>query len=435
VPSHDDEVLIPLADVQSMVLSTVTALPPVQIPVDDALGCVTAEDVLVAEDVPPFPNTAMDGFAVQAADTAAPPADLEVVGVLAAGAAPSVGIGPGQAIQIMTGAPIPAGADAVAIVEKTETLATAGDGRTPLRVRVGYSVLPGENLRLAGSDLAAGAVAVPAGTVLTPAHLGVLASVGVVTVPAYRRPRVAVMTTGDELVEIGTTPIGGLAPGQIRDSNRHALLATVRRDGFEAVDFGVVRDTREAVSNAIGQALGHCDAVLTTGGVSKGEFDYVKVVLAELVEAAGDDARFEQLSVAIRPAKPFAFALLPRRAAGGPPVPVFGLPGNPVSSLVSYQTIALPVLRVLAGHPPAYPATVAAVAAEPFRRRPDGKLHLNRVQVRWSADGHLEARSAGGQMSHQLSGMAGANALALVPDGDGIAEGDRVQVLVFGEVA
>src|ERR1039458_10281786 len=145
VPSHDDEVLIPLADVQSMVLSTVAALPPVQIPVDDALGCVTSADVLVAEDVPPFPNTAMDGYAVSAADTAEPPVELEVVGVLAAGAAPTFGIRAGQAIQIMTGAPIPAGADAVAIVEQTEILALASDGRTPLRVRIGDSVSPGEN--------------------------------------------------------------------------------------------------------------------------------------------------------------------------------------------------------------------------------------------------------------------------------------------------
>ena len=457
---HDDEVLIPLDDVQAMVLGVLAPLPPVRIPLDEALGCVTSEDVLVAEDVPPFANTAMDGYAVRAADTESAPVELAVIGVLAAGAVPSSAVGSGQAIQIMTGAPMPEGADAVAIVERTEMVPAPEDGSPPTRVRVDYTVSPGENVRRPGSDLPVGALAVPKGAVLNPSQLGVLASVGVVSVPAHRRPRVGVMTTGDELVEIGTKPVGQLAPGQIRDSNRHALLATLRRDGFDAVDYGVVRDTKDVVRDAISGALAECDAVLTTGGVSKGEFDYVKVVLDELVSAAGAagtagtaGARFEQLSVAIRPAKPFAFALLPRPGGGAggaagagntepsgpfvpsvPSVPVFGLPGNPVSSLVSYQMIALPALRLLAGHPPEAPRTVPARAPDGMERWQDGKLHLDRVRITWSSDGHLEARSAGGQMSHQLSGMANANALALLPDGGGVPPGGTVQVLIFGDI-
>jgi molybdenum cofactor synthesis domain-containing protein len=292
---------------------------------------------------------------------------------------------------------------------------------------------------------------VAAGTVL-PAHIGVLASIGAGLVLVHPRPRVGVMTTGDELVELspdGSAP--PLKPGQIRDSNRHAMLATLRRDGFATVDLGVIGDTEEAVIAGLTRAVRECDAVLTTGGVSKGEFDYVKVALARLADAGSDEgAAVHELSVAIRPAKPLVISWLPAGSsgpnngtddadgperAGGRLVQVFGLPGNPVSSLVSYQAIALPALRVLAGHAPAPPPTVPAVALDGLPRRRDGKTHLIRVDVGWQSDGRLGARSAGGQMSHQLSGMAAANGLAIVPDGDGMAAGERLDVIVFGPVA
>jgi molybdenum cofactor synthesis domain-containing protein len=215
------------------------------------------------------------------------------------------------------------------------------------------------------------------------------------------------------------------------------MLATLRRDGFEAVDLGVALDTEESVAAGLERALDTCDAVLTTGGVSMGEFDYVKVVLAKLAASARDDgAAVHELGVAIRPAKPLVISWLPSTATGHARrlIPVFGLPGNPVSSLVSYQAIALPVLRVLAGHAPARPPTVPAVAAEDLRRRSDGKTHLLRVDVRWQQDGRLAARSAGGQMSHQLAGMAAANGLAIVPDGAGLAAGDLLEVILFGPI-
>jgi molybdopterin molybdotransferase len=430
--------LVALADVQRLALSGARRLPPVRVGIDEALDCVTAEDVLAAEDVPPFANTAMDGYAVRSADTLGAPVELVVVGVLAAGAAPTVAVGPGQAIKIMTGAPIPDGADAIAIVERTEAAEPSGTtGRR--HVRILDEVPVGAHFRAAGSDIAAGSVAVTAGTALSPSHIGVLASVGAGTVLVHGKPRVGVLSTGDELAELrpdGTAP--PLRPGQIRDSNRHALLATLRRDGFQPVDIGIVRDTQSAVSEALGRALLECDAVLTTGGVSMGEFDYVKVVLASQAasaEAVAAGAAVYELGVAIRPAKPLVVAFLPSGKAEGGLVPVFGLPGNPVSCLVSYLAIALPALRVLAGRPAAPPPVVSGIAGEDFHRRSDGKTHLIRVVASFMPDGRLEARPSGGQMSHQLRAMADANALAVVPNGSGIDAGARVDLIVFGPVA
>lgn len=448
MPAASDEVLVPLPEVQKLVTGAVQPLQPGWLTIAEALGCVVADDVVVTEDIPPFPNTAMDGYAVRAEETSPPPVELEVVDILAAGREPTVAVGPRQAVKIMTGAPIPPGATGIAIVERTEP-AAASTGTT--RVRILDEVEPGAHIRPAGSDFPTGDVAIPAGTLLAPPHIGVLASIGAFRVRAYRRPRVGVLSTGDELVETvaGESP-PALGPGQIRDSNRCALLATLRRDGFEPVDLGLVRDDEGQVEEALARAVGQCDAVVTSGGVSKGEFDYVKVVLGRLAQ---EPPGLIQLSVAIRPAKPFAFALLARAGGDGelsselatsagrtfsggnsdpPTVPVFGLPGNPVSSLVSYQMIALPALGVLAGRGPEPPRTVRGIAEEPFRRRRDGKTHLNRVEARWRDDGRLGARSAGGQLSHQLSAMAAANALAVVADGDGIEAGGEVDLVVFG---
>ncbi|MGH9297156.1 MAG: molybdopterin molybdotransferase MoeA [Acidimicrobiales bacterium] len=416
--------MIPLVEVQQLVLERCPRLGPVVVALGDALGAVLAEAVIVGEDVPPFANTAMDGYAVRSADTTGAPVELSVVGVLAAGSAPDRGVRAGEALQIMTGAPMPEGADAVAIVERCEPLPES-------RVRVLDEVHPGTHIRLPGSDMARGSVAVPAGTVLGPAHLGVLSSVGAEHAIVWRRPRVGVMSTGDELVPPGKA----LLAGQIRDSNRRALLGVLERDGYEGIDLGIVRDTEADVTAAFEQALSSCDAVLSSGGVSMGEFDYVKVVLDRLAGgsstgngAGGGRGEAHELSVAIRPAKPLALAWLPHEDRR---VVFFGLPGNPVSALVSYQVVALPALRQMAGHPSPLATPVKAVAGEAFRRRADGRLNLVRVEARFRSDGRLEVRSAGGQSSHQLSAMAGANALALVPDGDGYVEGDEVEVLLL----
>ena len=377
----------------------------------DALGFVLAKDVYAAADLPPFANTAMDGYAVRADDTKGAPVELSVVGVLPAGTAPTQAVEPGTTVQIMTGAPIPPGADGIVIVERTEP------GSSDDRVRVLDAVSPGAYVRSAGSDLRRGDLAVAAGTVIGPAHVGLLASVDATRVSVHSRPKVGVLSTGDELVG-GNVP---LELGQIRDSNRQGLLAALRRDGFVGIDLGVRGDNEEAISAAIREGIARCDAVLTSGGVSMGEFDFVKVALETLVAESGGQAH--QFKVAIKPAKPLSFAAVTR--PDGRSVLVFGLPGNPVSSMVSYQVVALPALRRLAGHRSPLPHQIPAVAVDDFQRRPDGKLHLMRVVAAMGADGRIVVRSAGQQGSHQLAALAAANALALIPDGVRHSHGKR----------
>ncbi|MEO5680481.1 MAG: gephyrin-like molybdotransferase Glp, partial [Acidimicrobiales bacterium] len=380
---------------------------PRAVPLAEALGCVLAEAVVAREAIPPFANTAMDGFAVQAADTAGAtgtePAVLTVVATVRAGEAPTVTVGPGEAVRIMTGAPMPDGADAVVPVED---LAFADDV-----VESHVLVDAGRHVRPAGGDATPGEVVLPAGVEVTPAAVGVLASLGRATCTVVRRARVGVLSTGDELVE----GAGPLRPGQIRESNRPALLATVRADGFEAVDLGIVPDDEASIRAAIKEGAASCDAVLTTGGVSMGEADHVKGVLDEL---SGGTYRWFQ--VAIRPAKPFAFGTV----AG---TPVFGLPGNPVSCLVSYELFGRPGIRRRMGFTSdrLWRPLVAAEAPDGFQRRPDGKLHLVRVAVERHGPRWL-VRERGSQASNALTALAVADALALVPDGGGIPPGGSV---------
>lgn len=402
-------------------LSWTRRLESRETPLAAADGGVLCQDVLVTDDVPPFANSAMDGYAVRAADTVGAPVTLAVRGVLPAGTTPpSEPVAAGEAIQIMTGAAMPPGADCVAIVERTES---AGTGS----VVVLDTVDKNANVRPAGSDYRAGTVALRAGTVLGPSHLGVMASLGRATANVTRRPRVGVLSTGDELVP----PDAPLLPGQIRDSNRVTLLSFLRRDGFEPVDLGTVGDNKEAVAEALEEALDRCDAVLSSGGVSKGEFDFVKVVLDSMAEERGGNSAV--VSVAIRPAKPLAVAAVPpsgdRRHT---PVVFFGLPGNPVSSVVSYRMIALPALRKMAGYDDPLPRAVKAVASEAFAGSRDGRVQFVRVAASVDGDGRLTVRSSGGQQSHQLSGLASANGLAAIPEGTAIAPGDLLDVTLFG---
>jgi molybdenum cofactor synthesis domain-containing protein len=397
--------LISLEEARAYVLAGCARLDEVDVALAASLGAVAAERVVASEPLPPFANTAMDGYAVRAADTSGAPVELDVVGFIAAGSDGMVPVGPGQAARIMTGAPMPPGADAVVLVERTEAL----DGR----VRIDIAVETGTAVRPAGDDLQPGDPVVVAGEVLTPAHLGLLATVGRSTVRVVRRPRVGVLSTGDELVE-GDVP---LAPGQIRDSNRPTLLALVRQAGFEAVDLGTAPDDEGAITAAIEAGVAACDALITSGGVSMGDLDLVKVVLDHI-----GDMRWMQ--VAIKPAKPLAFGTVGT-------TPVFGLPGNPVSSAVSFELFARPGLRKLAGHTELVRPTLRAVAGEDLARTPDGKVHFVRVAATVE-DGRYVVRSAGGQGSHQLAGLAAANALAVLPDGDGVPAKGDVDVVLLG---
>jgi molybdopterin molybdotransferase len=398
--------MTPLEDAQAFVIGNCPPLAPVDVDFEQAHGLVLAADVVAAEQVPPFANSAVDGYAVRAADVATAPVELAVVAEVAAGAATDRVLGQGEAIRIMTGAPIPDGADAVVMVEDTERV---GDGR----VHIGRGVASGVAVRPAGDDVQPGDLLFTAGTVVTPAVVGVLASVNARTVSAHPQARVAVLSTGDELVENG----GPLRPGQIRESNRRMLAGMLREAGCDVVDYGTVADDEAALESVLRRAAGECDAIVTSGGVSMGEYDVVKAVLGRIADMTW-------MQIAIKPAKPFAFGTL-----GGKPI--FGLPGNPVSSIVSFEMLARPALRRMMGHRRLARPSHVAISDDGVNRRPDGKVHLVRVAATFENDGRCHVRSVGAQGSHQLAATALSNALAVVPDGDGVPPGAEVAVVMM----
>ena len=404
--------MIPLSEAQARIQRDIFVLDSVEVPVRDAAGLVLAQRVASPENIPPFPNTAMDGFAVRATDTVGAsesrPNALRIAGTIAAGAVAERPLESGEAMRIMTGAPMPDGADAVIMVELTEV--DAADETVLVKAEVEV----GNHIRHPGDDVVAGTEVFAPGVPLTAGHLGVLAGLGLETVRVYRRPKVGVMSTGDELIE-GPKP---LKPGQIRDSNRVTLLTLVAEAGCEAVDLGLQPDDKDTIRDAIVRGVGECDVLLSSGGVSMGDFDFVKEVLTEL----GD---FNWMQVAIKPAKPLAFGMM-----NG--TPVFGLPGNPVSSMVSFELFARPALRTMMGHTNLHRPRISARATSPLGRWSDGKTHFQRVVVTNNDDGQWTVSSAGGQGSHQLTAMAAANALAVLPDGDGASEGDTVTVMYLG---
>lgn len=403
----------PLSEVRDLVLDRCPRLAAREVPLAQALGCVVVADVVADADLPGFASSAMDGFAVRAADVASATEDipvvLDVLETVMAGRPAQHAVGARQAIRIMTGAPVPEGADAIVPVERSRF--SDGTRDHDETVAILATAEPGQHVRGAGDDVRAGAVVVPAGTLLTAPLVGVLAAVGRTSVEVVPRPRVGVISTGDELVEAPR----GLAVGQIRDSNRPMLLAKVAEAGCIPVDLGWVRDDVDAVAAALHRAAFRCDMVLTSGGVSMGEADVVKLVLDRMAEP-------EWIQIAIRPAKPFAIA-------GVDGIPLLGLPGNPVSSLVSFEVLARPALRQMAGRDPADPR-VRARAGVALDRRPDGKDHLVRVTLD-HVDGVLTATPVAAQGSHQLWATAQADGLAVLPDGTGIAAGAEVEVHVL----
>jgi molybdenum cofactor synthesis domain-containing protein len=425
--------LIPLAEARRFMLDGLTLLAPRRTLLRDAAGLVLAEQVTAVGPVPPFANSAMDGYAVIASDTAstpapaglpvsgvsapgiaatpASPARLSVAGVVAAGDSPPASLAPGTAVRIMTGAPLPPGADAV-VMQEHVTLADAGE-----TVVIETPVRPGENVRHPGEDIAAGAVVFDQGAELGPAHIGVLASLGIDAVLARPRPVVGVLSTGNELAKPGAR----LTPGKIRDANRPALLARLAADGFKAIDLGICGDDPDELADLLKGYVIDCDAIVATGGVSVGDHDVLKVVLEKL---GGWTAR--SMQVAIKPGQHVAFALL-----DGDRVPAFGLPGNPVAALVTYELYVRPALRAMSGCRQLDRPRLTAIADQDLKRRPGPKLHLVRVTARTAPDGTLRIRPAHGQQSHQLHAMAGANALALLPDGPGAQAGDPVEILIL----
>ena len=405
--------MIPLHEAQETVLAGCTPLIPVQVAYTEMTGRVLDQDVVAIEDVPPFRNTAVDGYAVRVADTEQVPVELLVVDTLAAGAEPKIAVNAGEAIRIMTGAPMPSGADAVVMVEDTQRV-----GET--HVRISRSAKTNDGVREAGSDVHAGETVFVRGTVLNAAGIGVLASVNARTVRAFPRARVALLSTGDELVVDGSP----LRIGQIRESNLTMLHSMIAATGCEVINLGVVRDDEAELERVFREVAERCDAIVTSGGVSMGDFDVVKAVLSKI-------ATMQWMQMAIKPAKPFAFGQL--QSSDGRTIPIFGLPGNPVSSLISYELLARPALRKMMGHTENLmrPA-IRAVLDSPLKRKQDGKIHFMRVFGEFAEDGRLHVRDSGPQGSHQLASTAMANGLAYVPDGNGLQAGEHVSVYLLG---
>ncbi|PZG18402.1 molybdotransferase-like divisome protein Glp [Nonomuraea aridisoli] len=369
------------------ILATVRPLAPLELDLEQTLGATLAEDVTSPVPLPPFDNSAMDGYAVRAEDLAELPVTLPVIDDVAAGSTELRAVGPGHAVRIMTGAPLPAGADCVVPVEWT-------DGGT-VSVFIDRRAEPGNAIRRAGEDVQAGEVVLKAGTLIGAAQLGILAGVGRKRVLARPRPRVVVISTGSELVEPG----GQLAPGQIWDSNSFTLTAAVREAGGEGFRSGSVGDDPAVLLDRLDTALVRADAVITSGGVSMGAYEPVKEALSPLGTVA-----FEK--VAMQPGMPQGFGVL-----GDDQVPIFALPGNPVSSFVSFQLFVRPALDKMRGLPAGLPQTVAARTTEPLRS-PSGKRSFLRGVL--AADGTVSP--VHGQGSHQLAALAAANALIVVPE-------------------
>jgi len=386
--------LLTIDEARARVLAAVTALDADELPIADALGRVLAEDVVAAHDVPGFANSAMDGFAIRGGPAGRA---LRIAGESRAGTPSPVPVGDGEAVRISTGAALPDGADAILPAEDADD---RGDTVAP---RV--DIEPGHHVRGAGEDLRAGATVLRTGTALGPAELGLAVEAGRATVRCTRVPRVAVLATGDERVAPGDP----LAPGQLHNSNAVTLGALARRAGAELVHTGEVADDAHATRAAIARALDGADVLLLTGGVSVGPHDHVKPALGAL----GVEEVFWR--VALRPGKPLWFG---RRGAQV----VFGLPGNPVSAIVCFLLFARPALAAMQGapRPPARGRALLGAAVPRQRSREEA------VRVRLE-DGR--ALPTGPQGSHQLSSMLGADALAIVPRGEGeIAAGTEVEI-------
>lgn len=411
--------MIELDEARRRLIAACPPVEPAMLRAADAAGCVLAVDVIAAGSVPPFDNTSVDGFAVRAADLLGASADspvyLEVLGSVLAGSVADRALERGQTWKVMTGAPLPAGADAVVMVENSSATAAQPLGALGDRVAITDAVPAGAGVRRSGSDVHSGDTVLHKGTVLRPAHLGVLASIGVRQVLAYPRLRVGVLVTGDELVSDARP----LEPGEIYESNRAMLMALLRKANCEPIDLGVAADKLPDLERRLAGAIVECDVLLTSGGVSMGDSDPIKAVLDRL-------GRLNWMQIAIRPAKPFAFGVL-----DGPTL-LMGLPGNPVSSLVSFELMARPALRHMMGEAtPFSPAIVAIADAELSRPNGDGRTAYLRVNSEFGADGRLHVRPVSGQDSHQLAASAGADALAKVSDGQQVVQGSEVEVFLL----
>ncbi|HZC04746.1 MAG TPA: gephyrin-like molybdotransferase Glp [Ktedonobacterales bacterium] len=401
--------MLTVEEARERVLAGFHPLTVEEVPLSEALGRVLAEDALAREASPPFANSAMDGYALRSADTqsanAESPVRLRLVGEVPAGSVYAGVTQPGEAIRILTGAPLPDGADAALQQELTEV----ADGWVTIR----QPVASGTNIRHVGEDARPGMLVARAGAELGPAEIALLASLGISPVAVHRRPRVAILATGDELAPLGQA----LKPGQIYNSNTPYLIAAVTRAGAEPVALGIAPDRADDLRAMLAEAQGY-DLILTSGGVSVGDYDLVKQILNE-------QGAIEFWRVRMRPGKPLAFGFLGQ-------TPLLGLPGNPVSAAVTFELFGRPAIRRMLGAAQVDRPRITVTLEGDEQRRADRRQFV-RVRLA-SRDGQLIARTTGAQDSHLISSLQGATALLIVPEGEGvIRSGDKAQALLLND--
>jgi molybdopterin molybdotransferase len=401
--------MISVEEALERILAGIAPLSVSQVPLAESLGLVLTEDVIAQEDMPPFANSAMDGFALPGEDSRprdGQPPRLRVIGTVAAGYVAQHSVTSGTAMRIMTGAPVPPGADAVIQVELTRS-----DSPQSEWVDILQEVEPGNNIRPAGEDMRRGQTVLVRGTEIGPWEIGILATLGKATVPVIRRPLVAILGTGDEVIEVDQP----LQPGKIRNSNSYLLEAAVRRAGAIAHRLGVAQDTVESLREKFSQAM-QADLILTSGGVSVGDFDLVKNIMAE-------QGTINFWRINMRPGKPVAFGHIGQ-------IPLLGLPGNPVSAAVTFELFGRPVIRKMLGHTrllrPQVEVIVEDGVADVAMRR-----HYARAHVTWR-DGRFVAHTTGNQGSNIMTSLLNANALVIVPEGGvQVRPGDTAQAMML----
>lgn len=394
--------MLPLEEAIARVLVGLEPLPVEEVPLADASGRILAQTLVAARTLPPEANSAMDGYALRASDTQGVPRTLRIIGEVPAGGHGEHPLEAGETYRIFTGAPLPPGADAVVMQEETEA---RGE-----EVEIRQEVSPGHNVRLAGDDVKAGDVLLEAGGVVGPAEVGAMASQGWVRVPVHRRPKVAILSTGNELVEVG----GDVSGGRIVNSNNPALAAACRQAGAEPMDLGIAPDDPAEIRARFEQSLA-ADVIVSTGGVSVGDHDHVQDVMNTL----GFEKDFWK--IALKPGKPVLFGRLDHR-------PVFGLPGNPVSAIVTFDLLVRPVLRVLGGDRAPLPPMVRARLSRSARGT-KGRANVLFVRLEAAVDG-WSATPLEGQRSHRQSRTLGAHGLMVVPAGVQREAGEWVEVRI-----
>ena len=415
--------MISVEEALDKVLSYVEVLETEAVPILEAMGQVLAGDIASRIDIPPLDNSAMDGYAVRAGDTQGAsgqsPRLLRVIDTVIAGSISQQEVTPGTAIRIMTGAPVPGGADSVIRFEDTDEDRRQGSDTGEIGILC--EVNPGKNIRRAGEDIARGAIALRKGTVLRPAEVGVLASLGMSTAEVIRRPVVAVLATGNELVDIDQP----LPAGKIYNSNTYSVASLVRRYGGIPRILGIAFDSEESLLNKLGQGL-DADMLITSGGVSAGDYDMVKDVLAS-------EGEITFWTVRMKPGKPLAFGTFKGVAKNGKPkrVPHLGLPGNPVSSMVTFELFARPAMLKMMGKKNLAKPVVEAVLEEPAVNTDGRRLYIRAIVTR--RDGQYYASLTGPQGSGILTSMSLANGLVIVPeDTASVKAGEVVKVIMLG---